>query len=441
LREYHPEDVSMHRIAEAILTVLAVAITLLSLPAVALRADDWPQWRGPNRDGVCNEAGLMESFPAEGLKVRWRAPVGWGWSSPVVAQGRVYVADSEVVQPTPKERLHCFDEATGKAIWTHAYEAAYPDWAYDPKQESGPVATPIVQDGKVYTVGRLGHLFCLDARTGDVRWQKNLETEYQVVWSPGTPSPLIEGDLLILLIGGKPDACVVAFHKDTGAEVWKALDESLTFSSPIVITSGGKRQLIVWTQESVTSLDPATGTSYWRQRLLTSGDYAVSTPVFHKDRLLIGGLMFQLDPDKPAATVLWPASKAPARRILSHTSTALFRGDHLFSARSSGELVCLEASTGKQVWESAAVTDLKNGASIHLTPNGDSAFLYTDKGELIRAQLTSQGYHELSRVALLEPTFPFGGRNVVWPAPAYANRHMFVRNSKELICASLAAQP
>src|SRR5262249_36322357 len=148
-------------------------------------------------------------------------------------------------------------------------------------------------------------------------------------------SPLIEGDLLILLLGGKPGAGVVAFQKDTGQEVWKALDEGLTFSSPVVVTSGGRRQLIVWTQESVTSLDPAAGTTYWRQRLLTSGDYAVSTPVFDRDRLLVGGLMFQLDPDKPAATVLWPASKAPSRRILSHTSTALLRGEHMYSARST----------------------------------------------------------------------------------------------------------
>src|SRR5207253_6798941 len=143
--------------------------------------------------------------------------------------------------------------------------------------------------------------------------------------------------------------------------------------------------------------------------LVTSGDYAISTPVFHNDRLLIGGLMFQLDADKPAAKVLWPDSKAPARRVFSNTSTALFRGDYLFSAKSSGELICLEAATGKQVWESAKVTDLKNGASIHLTANGNSVLLYTDKGELIRAQLTAQGYKEISRVALLEPTLSFAG--------------------------------
>ncbi len=151
--------------------------------------------------------------------------------------------------------------------------------------------------------------------------------------------------------------------------------------------------------------------------------------------------MFQLGADKPAARVLWPGSRAPSRRVFSHTSTALFLGDHLFSAKSSGELVCLEAATGEQVWESAKVTDLKNGASIHLTQNGDSVLLYTDRGELIRARLTPRGYEEIGRVAVLGPTFPFAGRKVAWSPPAYANRHIFARNGKELICASLAVKP
>src|SRR5204863_8222218 len=134
-------------------------------------------------------------------------------------------------------------------------------------------------------------------------------------------------------------------------------------------------------------------------------------------------------------------SKAPARRIFSHTSTALFQGSHLFTAKSSGELICVEAATGKQVWESAKVTDLKNGASIHLTANGDSVLLYTDRGELIRARLTAQGYKEISRAAVLAPTFPFGGRKVAWSPPAYANGHIFARNGQELICASLSVKP
>jgi outer membrane protein assembly factor BamB len=406
----------------------------------ASRADDWPQWRGPHRDGVCEESGLLETFPAEGLKVRWRVPAGWGFSSPVVAEGRVYLADSVVEKPQAKERIRCFDEATGDVLWTHIYDVTYEDWAFDPAQEIGPVATPIVADGKIYAVGRVGHLYCHDARTGDVHWQKDLVQDYQIKFAPGAPSPLIDGDLLILFIGGKPDACLVALHKETGAEVWKASDESLTFSSPIIVSAGGARQLIVWTQESVTSFNPATGETWWSQRLLTSSDYAVSTPVCNGDRLLIGGLMFQLDASKPDAHVLWPKSKSPSRRIYSHTSTALILGDYLYSAKSSGELICVDAKTGEQVWESTAVTDLKGGATIHLTPNGDSVLLYTDKGELIRGRLTPQGYEELSRSRVLEPTFPFGGRNLTWSAPAYAGRHILARSGKELICASLAKE-
>lgn len=422
----------------AIKRIVILAFSSCLACAAPMLAEDWPQWRGLNRDGVYVETGPIYPLPTESFKVRWRVPVGGGFSSPIVAQGRVFLADSELMKPKAKERFQCLEETTGKMLWTYSYDVAYEDWAFDPSQEIGPVATPIVQNGKVYTLGRLGHLVCFNVQNGDVLWKRNLVEDYKVAFSPGTPSPLIEGDLLILFIGGKSGACLVALNIDTGHEVWKALDESLTYSSPIVISAGGKRQLIVWTQESVTSLDPAAGTTLWRQQLLTSGDYAVSTPVFHNSRLLIGGLMLQLDSDKPAASILWPASKAPARRIFSNTSTALFRSDHVFSAKSSGELICVEASTGKLVWEIDTVTDLKNGASIHLTPNGDSVLLYTDRGELIRAQLTSVGYKEMSRVGLVEPTMPFGGRNVTWSPPAYANHHIFARTGKELICVSLA---
>jgi outer membrane protein assembly factor BamB len=421
-------------------TLRAILISAILLRWPLICAEDWPQWQGPNRDGTYSERGLLQSFPSEGLRVCWREPAGWGFSSPVVSEGRVYLADSEVVKPQAKERLCCFRASTGELLWRHSYDVAYEDWAFDPAQETGPVATPIVQNGKVYSVGRIGHLFCLDAANGDVKWRKNLDKDYHVPFAPGNPSPLIEGDCLILFIGGKPGACVVALHKDSGKEIWKALNESMTYSSPIVVTSGGKRQLILWTQQSVVSLNPATGETYWRQPLLTSSDYAVSTPVFYQDRLLVGGLMFQLDHDKPAARVLWPASKTPSKRIFSHTSTALFQSDYIYSAKSSGELICVESSTGRQVWESTKVTSLKNGASIHLTANGDSVLLYTDEGKLIRARLNPQGYQEISRVGVLEPTFPFGGRNVAWSPPAYANRHIFVRSGKELVCASLAAE-
>jgi outer membrane protein assembly factor BamB len=412
---------------------------LLVLPSSS-HADDWPQWRGPKRDGVWNETGILETFPPHGLQVRWRVPVGPGWSSPIVAQERVYLTDAELVPPRAKERVHCFDAMTGKLLWTHSYDVTYPDWAFTDGKGRGPTATPLVQDGKLYTVGNKGDLLCFDALKGDVLWKRNLEKEYQVQEFAFNASPLIEGDLLIECIGSYPGSMpssVIALDKNTGKEVWKAPTEGLTNSSPLVITAGGHRQLIVWTQGSVTSLDPATGKVFWQERMKTAAQDAVTTPVFHENRLLLSGLMVKLDPDKPAASVLWPDTKDVRRRTLSVTSTPLFRGDYLFSATSAGALVCVDAGSGERVWETDKVTDPRNGASIHLIPNGGGVFLHTDKGELIRAQLTPKGYKEIGRTVLLKPV----PKTKAWPAPAFANRHVFARNDEELICASLAANP
>ena len=410
---------------------------LLSLTA---RTEDWPQWRGPNRNGVWNETGIMESFPTGGLKISWRAPIGPGFSSPVVARGRVYVTDSQVSRPKARERVLCFDAKTGKNLWTHFYEVDYADWAFDPKNPFGPRPTPIVGDSRVFTLGARGRLCCLNARNGKVIWEKVFETKSKD--STFTPSPLIEGYRLILVLDGLPPGpCVVALDKNSGKEVWRSLDEPATLSSPIVVTAAGKRQLIVWTEKSVNALDPATGNLYWRERYLGGANYAVPTPVSHANLLLVNGVMFKLDSEKPGASMLWPDGRPPSRQTISDTSTAMFQGDQLFACNLSGELVCIEAKTGRIVWESNQVTDARSGASMHITANGSSALIFNDKGELIRAQLTPDGYREISRAALLQPTSPFGARKMAWTPAAYADRHIFARNDKELVCASLAAKP
>ena len=418
--------------------LIAVLISLLFV--VAARAEDWPQWRGPNRDGAWTEQGVLKAFPPSGLKFRWRMPVGLGLSSPIVAKGRVFLTDVQLSQPISKERVLCFEAESGKPLWTYLNDAEYPE-ANPGEFIQGPIPTPICHQEKVYTIGKTD-LLCLDATNGKLLWKTALDKEYQVKEFRTYASPLIEGDLLIIYEGrciDDPTACVIAINKDSGKTAWRAVTDYAAMSSPIVVSAGGKRQLIVWSQQAVTSVDVATGEVCWREVTRpVNQSSAVSTPVTQGNRLLIGALMMELDSTKPAAVVLWPVAKSPARRNFSNTSTPLLRGDHVFSARTSGHFVCVEAATGNELWRTDEVTDLVSGACIHLTMNGDNTFLYTDRGELILARLSGEGYHEISRTTLIAPTFSYEGRKFVWAPPAYANRCVFARSDKELVCASLA---
>jgi outer membrane protein assembly factor BamB len=417
--------------------MLALPVLALLLLATEAAAKDWPQFRGPNRDGNWDEKGVLASFPREGLKSVWKHPVGGGWASPVVANGRVFVLDVELIKPTARERLHCFEEKTGKILWVYAYDEPYSDWTYVPERGAGPTATPIVEQERIYFVGANGNTHCLEVKSGGVIWEKNIGKEYQVAEMSCRPSPLIEGSLLIVFTGAKPGASLLALDKKTGKEVWKALDDLVSNSSPVVITDGGTRQLIVWSNNALTSLDPANGHVYWRELMSTSGNDSTATPVVQGNRLLVSGLMMDLSSNSPAATFRWPENRVPTKRVLSNTSSPVLQGELIYSARSPGDLVCLEAATGKQVWSTNCVTTPKNGASINITPQGDGFYLFTDEGNLIRAQLSASGYREISRTHLIEPTWPFNGTKFVYAPPAFANDHIFVRNEAEIICASL----
>jgi len=412
---------------------------LVSLPGWA---GDWPQWRGPNRDAVWTERGMPETFPPSGLKVRWRVAVGPGHASPVVARGRVYVSDSQKSKPHAWERVICFDERTGKRLWSYSDEVNLTESWFNPNNKSGPIPTPVVSKGHVVALGSTGHVLCLDARNGNLLWKRDLGEDFALGgFAELTPCPLVERGLVIVVIGGKPGACVVALDLHTGKDVWTALGDPYTFSSPTIINAGGKRQFIVWTTKAVTSLDPVSGKILWREELITREDYTVATPVSDGGRLLISGLMFQLDPLKPAARILWPETKTVSKRVLSHTCIPLILGDCVYAGKMSGHLVCLDAHTGSQLWETGQVTGLKNGATIHMTLNGNSVLIFTDQGNLIRARLTPTGYSELSRAHLIDPDYTFGDHQVVWAPPAYANRHVFARNYTELVCASLTETP
>jgi len=428
--------------------VRSLLAAALALAAVAAASDEWPQWRGPGRDGVWKEQGLVEKFERPQLEVRWRAPIGGGYSGPTVAGGRVYVTD-RITEPKQQERVHCFDWQTGKPVWTHAYDCVY---AIPGGYHAGPRASVTLDAGRAYSLGAMGHLLSLDAAKGTVLWSKNLATEYNIrlpVWGISA-APLVDGDLLILQIGGENNACVVALDKKTGEERWRALNDRASYSPPILIHQAGKRVLVCWTGDRVAGLDPATGKLYWEYpfpaRQVVIG---IATPIVQKDLLFVtnfyeGSLMLRLKPDALAVEKVWQRrgqNEQNTDALHSIISTPLFQGDYVYGVDSYGELRCLDANTGERVWESLAAVPKARWATIHFVKNADKVWMFNERGQVIISRLSPKGFEEISRAGLLRPTLaqlPQRG-GVVWSHPAYAYQHIFARNDEELVCASLKA--
>ncbi len=401
-------------------------------------AFDWPQWRGPSRDAIWVDPDLAKPAPPGGFTVLWHAPVGFGFSSPIVSHGRVYVTESQLFKTNAQERVRCLDARNGHDLWDHSYGVDYAEWALDPKNSFGPRPTPLAANGRVFALGARGHLWCLDATNGAVLWRRSLPNKSKD--STFTPSPLLEGSLLILALDGAPDGpCVVALDATSGAEVWKAGDETMTFSSPLVIEAAGRRQLIVWTTKSVWALDPANGAVLWRERHPGGTTYPVAAPVLQRDLLLVNGVAFRLGSDQAGATLVWPDRAIPSRQLVSETSTPAVRGDHLYTCNLAGELVCAELGSGRIIWTTNAVTGTRNGGSAHITMTSGDDLILNEQGELIRARLAPAGYEERSRAPLLRPTTPFGAARMSWVPPAFAHGCIFARNDEELVCASLVA--
>jgi outer membrane protein assembly factor BamB len=438
--------------------VVLLPLTLL-LPTV--RGDDWPQWLGPQRDGVWRETGIVEKFPAGGPPVQWRREVGGGYAGPAVAGGRVYVTDRLLAKGTNNpadpfargivpgtERVLCLDEANGHVLWQHEYDCPY-TIAYP----AGPRATPVVSDGKVWTLGAEGHLLCLDAKTGKVIWSRDFKRDFNItapLWG-FAGHPLLDGNKLICLAGGEGSAAV-AFDKDTGKELWRALSaKEPGYAPPMIYEAGGQRQLIIWHPESANSLDPETGKVHWTVPRQSRTGLSVSTPRKHGDWLFFtafynGSLMLRLDPTRPAATPVWQTDKVSEKdttHLHSIIPTPFLEGGYIYGVCSYGQLRCLKAETGERVWETFQATtggQPVRWANAFIVKNGPRFFLFNEKGDLIIAKLSPKGYEEVSRAHLLEPTGSASGRNVLWSHPAFANRNLYVRNDRELISASLAGQ-
>jgi len=433
---------------------VAWAAVLLTVGTAALHADDWPEFRGRGRRGVWNETGILETFPEDGLAVRWRTPIHHGFSGPSVADGRVFVTDFERTRGMVGiERILCLDEATGEILWTQSWEANYAGVSWD----EGPRATPTVDGDQVYAVGASGILTALRVDTGEVLWRTSYVEDYGAdipQWGFAS-APLVDGNRVITLVGGQPDAKVMAFDRTTGAEVWRALssvEAGAGVGQPIIIEAGGVRQLIIWHPLALSSLDPETGEVYWEQPFDVGYDMTVTTPVQRGSDLFVttfydGPMMLELDNDRPAAELRWRGSSNS--EILTDglhavIGTPIIDGDHIYGFGSYGQLRCLVAATGERVWETQEATgERARWTSAFMVKHGDRVFINNDHGDLIIARLSPAGYEEISRTSLIAPTSRPGNRRqltyVNWSHPAYANRHIYARNDEEIISASLAA--
>jgi len=430
---------------------LAIFCLLLFLFPVNTHAEDWPHWRGPTRDNVWNEEGLLEKFPPTGPKILWRTPVAGGYAGPAVSEGSVYLLDFTLDgedqganndrKPTQgTERVLCLDEKTGDVRWKHEYRVKYTI-----SYSSGPRCTPTVDGDRVYTLGAEGNLFCFEKITGKILWSKDFRKEYSdktAMWGHAS-HPLIDGEKLICIVGGE-GSHAVAFDKLTGKEIWRAVTASEQgYCPPLIIEAQGTQQLILMRPDAITSVEPETGDEFWSVPYEADAGSIIMTPVFWNNHLYVGGfnnkkLMLRLPTGPPSAEVLW-ANESKLGIAPINVQPYVDR-DTMYGFDQNGDLMAIDLPGGERLWKTSAPIGKRHVScgTAFIIRQADRYWMFNELGELLIVKLSRQGYEEIDRQQVIEPTSVAFGRDVVWSMPAFANRCVFVRNDKECICVDLA---
>ncbi len=406
-------------------TVIKAAIFLI-LSAATLSAQDWPQWRGPNRDGAVAGFSAPAALP-DSLKLKWRIEVGVGHSSPVVAGKRIYLHSRQGEQ----EVVSAFALDTGKLLWKDAYGVEYKVDPAAAKHGKGPKSTPVIANGRLVTLGINGILSCYDAATGKVKWRSEFSKQFKKT-SPdyGTAmSPVIDRRLVIAYLGGHNDGALIAFDLETGREKWRWKDDGPGYASPIVVELSGIRQVITLSQQNIIGVSAASGELLWKVPFKTEWDNSIMTPVAYKDAFIFSGDgkgTFAVKPSlrdgKWVVETIWHNDK-----IEMYMNTPVMKGYYLFgmSALRKGQFFCIDARTGATLWTSEG----REGDNAAILVAGSLLLLLTEDAVMTLARATENKYEVLKKYTVAQsPT---------WAHPVILGNRLLIKDEATLTLWSL----
>jgi outer membrane protein assembly factor BamB len=412
--------------------IFAFAILSLSFNT---KAEDWPQWRGPLRNGHVPKGELApEKLPSE-PKVIWRLGIGNGFASPLISHGAVFYFDNQ----GEKEVMHALDAKSGKEKWRSIVD----DTFKDSQGPSGPRCTPLVDDDRVYAQSCKGEFQCLSTKNGNLLWRTNFTNDFEAIFigekgqaaggsrHGNTATPVIDGENIIVAAGGKDGNSMLCFNKRSGKMVWKSQSDQTAYSPPIIATIAGEKQLVVFTTIALIGLNPANGRLLWRVPLVTSLGRNVTTPVVHGDMISVGsftlglvGVKVSKNSDTFAAETVW-TNKAAAMNF----SSPVMIGDKIYGLGPTKNLICVDMQDGRILWskEGYFTSSADKSYASFLVMNGKLLVL-TDGGQLLLLDVSGTEPKEISQIQVC-------GKN--WCNPAYADGILYLRDAKDLLAVDL----
>ncbi len=393
---------------------------LLVFSARSATAQEWTQWRGPARDGVAESFVAPKTWPKEIVR-KWKVSAGGGYSSPLVSGSKVYLHTRQEEQ----EVVSCFDLTTGKTLWTKTYPAPFAKNQYAVEMGKGPNSTPVLHDGRLYTLGVNAVVSAFDAKTGELKWRKEFGTPDTSKLFCGTAmSPIVEKNLLIIHVGDDRGGSLLALDAASGALKWEWKGDGPGYASPIVADLAGARQVVTLTDKSIVGVAAETGKLLWKMPFPDEWNENIVTPVVHKGRLIISGVRR----GTMAVEVLKEASGYNAKQVWHNAKVAMYMnspildGDYLYgmSHLRKGQFFCLDARTGELLW----ATDGREGQNASVLSAGGFLLFLTADANLIVAHKNPKSFEQVARYAVAD--------SAVWTHPVAFGKHLLVKDSASL---------